>query len=57
MEKAGYDINAAVKFWEKMNAIATNSYLPGLLSTHPSSAERMNALRKYISQVSIKDSV
>ncbi len=41
--KAGYDPNAAVSLWEKM-AKATSGGPPELLSTHPASQSRIQAL-------------
>ena len=50
MNIAGYDINAAPAFWEKMldgNTSRQNDFL----STHPSDAKRIAALKKAISEV------
>lgn len=50
MNIAGYDINAAPEFWEKMldgNTSSQNDFL----STHPSDAKRIAALKKAISEV------
>ena len=47
MEIAGYDVNAAPAFWEKMldgKSPSTNDFF----STHPSDAKRIEALREAI---------
>lgn len=55
MRNAGYDLQGALRFWTKMKAVAENSTVPVLLSTHPSSEERLKELMKYIEQLRIKD--
>ena len=47
MKLAGYDINAAPKFWEKMTTGKTNSK-NDFLSTHPSDEKRIAALKEVI---------
>lgn len=48
MAKAGYDPEAAPKFWERAKEIfgADSSTLGAFLSTHPASADRVEALRE-----------
>ncbi len=48
MDLAGYDVNAAPTFWEKMMNGKTSSS-NDFLSTHPSDAKRIAALREAIS--------
>ena len=50
MDIAGYDINAAPAFWEKMMGDNTSS-ASDFFSTHPSDAKRIAALKKAISEV------
>lgn len=47
MDIAGYDINAAPEFWEKMQEGKTSSS-SDFLSTHPSDAKRIAALKEAI---------
>lgn len=47
MDIAGYDINAAPEFWEKMQNGKTSSS-SDFLSTHPSDAKRIAALKEAI---------
>ncbi len=47
MARAGYDPNAAVKLWEKMEKTA-GSKTPEFLSTHPSSQSRINDMKSYL---------
>ncbi|MBC8012221.1 MAG: M48 family metallopeptidase, partial [Burkholderiales bacterium] len=44
--KAGYDPRAAASFWRKMAAKETGGRPPQLLSTHPSSQERIQNLER-----------
>ena len=44
MAKAGYDPSHAVAFWEKMTALG-GANVPELLSTHPSDAKRIQAMK------------
>jgi predicted Zn-dependent protease len=48
MHAAGYDPRQAVTLWEKMQAQGGGAP-PAFLSTHPSDASRIEALRQYIS--------
>ena len=48
MDLAGYDINAAPKFWEKMLG-GSNPNANDFFSTHPSDAKRIAALNEVIS--------
>lgn len=47
---AGYDADAAVTLWEKMEANSTTS-VPQFMSTHPSSSSRIKQLKKNIPDV------
>ena len=47
MDIAGYDINAAPKFWEKMTSGKSGS-TNDFFSTHPSDAKRIAALEEAI---------
>ena len=47
---AGYDANAAVTLWQKMQAASTTS-TPEFASTHPSSDTRISELQKKIPEV------
>jgi predicted Zn-dependent protease len=47
MHAAGYNVNEAVKLWEKMSA-ASASRPPEFLSTHPDPVNRAQNLRDYI---------
>ncbi|MEZ6046575.1 MAG: M48 family metallopeptidase [Planctomycetaceae bacterium] len=46
MAEAGYDPSAAVEFWERFAAAKGNQGSPEWMSTHPSDANRAEALRK-----------
>jgi len=50
MARAGYDPNAAVSLWQKMNQKAGNNG-PEFLSTHPSSNSRISDLQTNVSKV------
>ncbi len=43
---AGYDPDAAITLWQKMEASGSSSGTATFMSTHPSSTQRINALRK-----------
>jgi predicted Zn-dependent protease len=45
---AGYDPNAAPKFWERMTEASGGQAPPEFLSTHPSHATRINDLKGWI---------
>ena len=47
MAKAGYDPSYAVSFWQKMSENGGTA-TPELLSTHPSDAKRIAALKKHL---------
>jgi len=47
MPFAGYDPDAAVRFWERMSRGQRGGRLPEILSDHPSDATRVNNLRKW----------
>ena len=49
--KAGYDPHAAVTLWQKMAAVGGGKGPPQFLSTHPSDAQRQQALAKLIPQM------
>lgn len=52
MWKAGYNPEQALKFWENMERISSSSQKPpAFLSTHPADAERIKAIRDYISHL------
>ena len=48
---AGYDIRESVKLWERMAANKKGKEPPQFLSTHPSSANRIINLKKWITEV------
>lgn len=47
MALAGYDVDKAPDFWERMSA-GTRTSVPEVISTHPSNASRISAIRKAI---------
>jgi len=49
--KAGYDPHAAVTLWQKMAAVGGGKAPPQFLSTHPSDAQRQQALAKLVPQM------
>jgi len=51
---AGFDIRESVKLWERMAAKNKGKEPPQFLSTHPSSANRIVNLNKWIKEVMIK---
>ena len=51
---AGYDIRESVKLWKRMAEKNKGKEPPVFLSTHPSSAKRIDNLNKWINQVIIK---
>ena len=50
MHMAGYDAQAAISFWEKMDNLGGAS-MPEFLSTHPSSSSRIDRMKKLISKL------
>ena len=51
---AGYDIRESVKLWERMAEKNKGKEPPQFMSTHPSSANRITNLNKWITEVIIK---
>ncbi len=51
---AGFDIKESVKLWERMAEKNKGREAPQFLSTHPSSVNRIENLKKWISEVMIK---
>ena len=51
---AGYDIRESVKLWERMAEKNKGKEPPVFLSTHPSSAKRIENLRNWINKVMIE---
>lgn len=47
MKAAGYDMNEAIRFWEKMSSMKSGAP-PEILSTHPSDATRIAQLKQEI---------
>jgi predicted Zn-dependent protease len=48
MAQAGYDPQAAIAFWQRMEAKGSGGAPPEFLSTHPSHATRIEDLRKWL---------
>lgn len=49
MTFAGYNPDYSVRFWEKMERLAVNrSHPPAVLSTHPSDAQRIAQLKRWV---------
>jgi len=51
MARAGYNPNAAVNLWRKMNSASGGKAPPEFMSTHPSSSNRITSLQKNIPKV------
>lgn len=52
MAKAGYNPEAAITVWEKMNQVNNNNnVVVGLLSTHPTNNARIDDIRKQLPEV------
>ncbi len=51
MNKAGYNIYEALKFWENMKALKNGQEVPALLSTHPSDESRIEHIKKVIERL------
>ncbi len=49
--RAGYDPNAAISLWTKMENLANNGAPPALLSDHPSNPDRMSNIERNIPNV------
>lgn len=50
MAKAGYDLNKAITFWEKMEN-KSKGEIPEFLSTHPSHGKRIKNIKKWIPEI------
>ena len=50
---AGYDIRESVKIWERMKEAHKGQEPPEWMSTHPSSARRIESLKKWIPEIII----
>jgi predicted Zn-dependent protease len=48
--RAGYDPQASIGFWQKMQRASTGQSPPEYLSTHPSSATRVQQLREWMAE-------
>ena len=51
MNIAGYELNQAIRFWEKMSSLKSGAP-PELMSTHPSDATRIAQLKNEIALLS-----
>ena len=51
---SGYDIRESVKLWQRMAEKNKGKEAPVFLSTHPSSAQRISNLEKWIGEVIVK---
>jgi len=51
---AGYDIRESVKIWERMKEAYKGKEPPEWMSTHPSSARRIESLKNWIPEIIIK---
>ena len=51
---AGYDIRESVKIWERMKKANKGQEPPEWMSTHPSSMRRIEALKSWIPEITIK---
>ena len=51
---SGFDIRESVKLWERMKEANKGKEPPEWMSTHPSSSKRIKALKKWITEVTIK---
>lgn len=50
MARAGYDPNAAVSFWQRMDQAAGGPRQPEFLATHPSSDTRVKQIRGWLAE-------
>ncbi|MBL0058721.1 MAG: M48 family metallopeptidase [Elusimicrobia bacterium] len=48
MARAGYDPREALEFWKRMESASKGQAPPGFLSTHPSHADRVRELEKWM---------
>ena len=48
---AGYDIRESVKIWERMKEANKGQEPPEWMSTHPSSAKRIEKLKNWIPEI------
>ena len=51
---AGFDIRESVKIWERMKEAYKGQEIPEWMSTHPSSAKRIESLKKWIPEIIIE---
>ena len=51
---AGYDIRESVKIWERMKEAHKGQEPPEWMSTHPSSTRRIEALKKWIPEITLE---
>ena len=51
---SGFDIRESVKLWERMKEANKGKEPPEWMSTHPSSAKRIKALKNWITDITIK---
>ena len=51
---SGYDIRESVKLWQRMSEKNKGKEPPAFLSTHPSSVKRIENLKNWITEVTIK---
>lgn len=50
MAKAGYNPKAAVEFWSRFVGTPNDSFLDGLMSTHPRDVDRIEAMKKNMAE-------
>jgi predicted Zn-dependent protease len=50
MTFAGYDPEQAVHFWQRMQQLAHGGHVPGILSDHPTDAQRIAQIQKWVPQ-------
>ena len=51
---AGYDIRESIKIWERMKEANKGQEPPEWMSTHPSSTKRIESLKRWIPEITIK---
>ena len=51
---AGYDIRESVKLWERMKQGYKGKEIPEWQSTHPSTSRRIQTLKAWIPEITIK---